>query len=143
MRKGRLGSQGPEISVVGFGAWEAGGDMWGPNDSDQRVIDAMRTAIDGGMTWIDTAEVYGDGHSEELVGKAIAGLRDEVSIFTKVAPRPAGTGFRAEQVRQAIRASLSRLNTDHVDLYQLHWPDNRVPVEETWGAMAEVADQGL
>ena len=143
MEMRKLGSQGPEISVVGFGAWEAGGDMWGPNDSDQRVIDAMRTAIDAGMTWIDTAEVYGDGHSEELVGKAIAGLRDEVSIFTKVAPRPAGTGFRAEQVRKAIRASLSRLNTDHVDLYQLHWPDNRVPVEETWGAMAEVADQGL
>jgi len=142
MEMRKLGSQGPEMSVVGYGAWEAGGDMWGPNESEQQVIDAMRAALDAGMNWIDSAEVYGDGHSEELVGRAIAGRRDDLLIFTKVAPRPAGSGFRPNQIREAIRGSLSRLGTDHVDLYQLHWPDRRIPIEETWQAMAEAADEG-
>jgi aryl-alcohol dehydrogenase-like predicted oxidoreductase len=139
----KLGSQGPDISVIGYGAWEAGGDWWGRNESDQIVIEAMHAAIDIGMTWIDTAEVYGRGYSEELVGKAVAGRRDEVLIFTKVAPKPAGTGFRADEVKQAIQGSLKRLGVDYVDLYQLHWPDTSVPVDETWTAMAEVVDQGL
>jgi aryl-alcohol dehydrogenase-like predicted oxidoreductase len=143
MEMRKLGTQGPEISVVGYGAWEAGGDMWGPNEDEDQVVAAMRAALDAGMSWIDTAEVYGRGHSEELVGKAVGDLRDEVLIFTKVAPRPAGTGFAASQVRTAIQGSLSRLGTDHVDLYQLHWPDTRVPIEETWGAMATLVDEGL
>src|SRR5207248_6189359 len=71
MQTRRLGRAGPEISVVGFGAWEAGGNMWGPNESDQGVVDAIRAGLDAGMTWTDTAEVYGNGRSEELVGKAI------------------------------------------------------------------------
>jgi methylglyoxal reductase len=139
----KLGSGGPEISVVGYGAWEAGGDMWGPNESEGAVVEAIRAAIDAGMTWIDTAEVYGDGRSEQLVAKAVADRRDDVLIFTKVAPRPAGSGFRAEEIKRAIRGSLERLGTDHVDLYQLHWPAMSVPVEETWGAMAELQDAGL
>ena len=139
----RLGNNGPEISVVGFGAWEAGGDMLGPNQDEGQIIAAMNSGIDAGMNWIDTAEVYGSGRSEELVGKAVRSRRDEVLIFTKVGPRPAGTGFRAPQVRQAIERSLSRLGTDRVDLYQLHWPDPKVPVEETWQAMAELQDAGL
>jgi len=143
MDQRKLGSAGPEISVVGYGAWEAGGDMWGPNESDGIVIEAMRTALDSGMNWIDTAEVYGDGRSEQLVAKAVASRRDEVLIFTKVAPRPAGSGFRPEEVKRAIRNSLQRLETEHVDLYQLHWPDLSVDVEETWGAMAELQDEGL
>lgn len=147
MRTRKLGSAGPEISVVGYGAWEAGGDMWGPNRSDDEVVEAMRTAIDAGMTWIDTAEVYGNGRSEELVGAAIAGRRDEVLVFTKVAPKEdggGGTGVRPEQVREAIRGSLRRLGVEHVDLYQVHWPhDHGVPIEETWGAMAQAQDGGL
>lgn len=138
-----LGSKGPQVSVVGFGAWEAGGDIWGPNRSDEQVVAAMRAALDAGMNWIDTAEVYGTGRSERLVGGAVADRRDEVLLFTKVAPRPSGTGFRPEEVKAAIRASLDRLGTDHVDLYQLHWPDRSVPVEDTWGAMAELVDEGL
>jgi hypothetical protein len=138
-----LGRKGPEISAIGCGAWEAGGDMWGANESEDAVVDAMRAAIDAGMTWIDTAEVYGRGRSERLVGRAVAGRREEVLIFTKVAPRAAGSGFRPEQVKAAIQGSLERLGTDHVDLYQLHWPDMSVPVEETWGAMAELQDAGL
>jgi aryl-alcohol dehydrogenase-like predicted oxidoreductase len=138
----KLGRQGPEISVVGYGAWEAGGDMWGGNESDDAVIAAIRSAKDAGMTWIDTAEVYGDGRSEELVGRAVAGNGD-VSIFTKLAPKPSGSGFRPEQVRSGIQGSLKRLGVDHVELYQLHWPDLSVPVEDTWGAMAELRDEGL
>lgn len=143
MQMRKLGKEGPEISVVGYGAWEAGGDWWGPNPSDERVVAAIQAGLDAGMTWVDTAEVYGRGRSEELVGKAITDRRDEVMIFTKVAPREAGSGFRPEEVKGAIRASLERLGVGHVDLYQLHWPTDDVPVEETWGAMAEIQDQGL
>jgi aryl-alcohol dehydrogenase-like predicted oxidoreductase len=139
----KLGRMGPQVSVVGYGAWEAGGDMWGANRSDDVVVEAMRAAMDVGMTWIDTAEVYGRGRSEQLVGRAVEGRGDEVLIFTKVAPKPSGTGFRADQVKEAIRRSLGRLGVEHVDLYQLHWPDLSVPVEETWQAMADLQDEGL
>ena len=142
MKSKQLGSSGPEVSLVGFGAWEAGGMAWGPNPPDEQTIDAMHTAIDSGMNWIDTAEVYGGGRSEELVGQALRG-RDDALVFTKVAPRRAGTGFRPEEIKRAARKSLDRLGRDVIDLYQLHWPDNGVPVEETWGAMAELVDEGL
>jgi aryl-alcohol dehydrogenase-like predicted oxidoreductase len=144
MRTRKLGSAGPEITVVGFGSWEAGGDAWGPNDSEQSVIEAIRAAVDAGYSWIDTAEVYGDGVSERLVGRAIRGLEQEVLIATKVAPEPEGTGFRPEQVRRAAEESMRRLGVDRLALYQLHWPDAMgVPVEETWGAMARLVDDGL
>jgi aryl-alcohol dehydrogenase-like predicted oxidoreductase len=108
------------------------------------VLEAIRTVFETGIDWIDTAEVYGRGRSEELVARAVAGRREEVMIATKVAPRPDGSGFRAAQVRSACEGSLRRLGTDHVDLYQLHWPDERgVPVEETWGEMAALLDEGL
>ena len=94
------------------------------------------------MTWIDTAEVYGDGTSERTVGQAIAGIRDRVMVFTKVAPDDEGSGIRPEQIHRAIDASLQRLGIDHVDLYQVHWPDDDVPLEETWGAMAELVAAG-
>src|SRR5437016_14115339 len=71
MRKQKLGKQGPEISVVGFGAWEAGGDSYGPNPSEAEVIEAIQTALDAGIDWVDTAEIYGNGVSEQLVGKAL------------------------------------------------------------------------
>lgn len=129
--------------MVGFGSWEAGGTEWGPNPSDEKVVEAMRAALDAGITWLDTAEVYGDGRSEELVGRALEGRRDGVVVATKVAPRPDGTGFRREEVRAACQASLKRLGTDHIDLYQLHWRDPDVPVEETWEAMAALVDDGL
>jgi aryl-alcohol dehydrogenase-like predicted oxidoreductase len=143
MRTKPLGSKGPELSVVGFGGWEAGGDVWGPNESDQRVIEAMQAGFDAGINWIDTAEAYGRGRSERLVGQAVAGRRDDLFIATKVAPRPSGTGFRASEVQRACVSSLGRLGTDHIDLYQLHWPDRRVPVEETWGAMVSLIERGL
>jgi aryl-alcohol dehydrogenase-like predicted oxidoreductase len=138
----KLGSSGPDISVIGFGAWEAGGADWGPNDSDASVIEAMRAGFDAGIDWIDTAEVYGDGVSETLVGKAVEG-RDGIMVASKVAPSPEGTGFRPDQVRSACDASLSRLGLERIDLYQLHWPDGSgVPLEETWGAMVELKSAG-
>src|SRR5512144_2223200 len=103
MRTQRLGSQGPEMTVIGFGAWEAGGDAWGPNASEDAVVGAIRSAIDAGIGWIDTAEVYGQGVSETLVGRAIEGRRDEVLVATKVAPQPEGSGFRPEEIRKAVR----------------------------------------
>ena len=142
--RGLGSSETTAVSVVGFGAWEAGGDAWGPNESDERVIEAMRAGLDAGMSWIDTAEVYGNGVSERIVGKAVRGRRDQALVFTKVAPASEGTGFRPDQVRGAIRASLERLGLDHVDLYQLHWPDETgIPVEETWGAMVALREEGL
>jgi len=145
MRTKGLGSRGPEVSVIGFGAWEAGGGTeWGESPPEEQVLEAIRTVFETGIDWIDTAEVYGRGRSEELVGRAIEGRRDEISIFTKVAPQPDGSGFRAAQVRPACEASLRRLGTDHIDLYQLHWPDDRgTRVEETWGAMTDLVDDGL
>lgn len=144
MRTRRLGSAGPQISVIGFGSWEAGGTAWGPNESEGSVIAAIQAGLDAGIDWIDTAEVYGDGVSERIVGKAVQGRRDAVSIATKVAPQPEGTGFRPEQVRAACAKSLERLQTDRIDLYQLHWVDDTgAPIEDTWGAMAGLVDEGL
>jgi aryl-alcohol dehydrogenase-like predicted oxidoreductase len=108
------------------------------------VLNAIRSVFDCGIDWIDTAEVYGRGRSEELVGKAVAGRRDEVRLASKVAPAPDGSGLRPEQVRAACEGSLRRLGTEHLDLYQLHWPDETgVPVEETWAAMTALMDDGL
>ncbi|MGH2695094.1 MAG: aldo/keto reductase, partial [Actinomycetota bacterium] len=142
MKTGRLGARGPEISVIGYGAWEAGGMAWGPNPPDDQVVRAMRVALDNGVTWIDTAEVYGGGKSEELVRAAVEG-RDDVLVFTKLAPKGTGSGFDAAGVRAGCEASLKRLGRDAIDLYQLHWPDHKVPVEETWEAMARLVDDGL
>jgi aryl-alcohol dehydrogenase-like predicted oxidoreductase len=142
MKTKRLGGSGPELSVIGYGAWEAGGDAWGPNDSDDAVIGAMRAAVDAGINWIDSAEVYGSGVSERLVGRALAGNHD-VMIATKVAPQPEGSGFRPEQIHSACDGSLQRLGRDHIDLYQLHWPDETgVPIADSWGAMAALQDAG-
>jgi aryl-alcohol dehydrogenase-like predicted oxidoreductase len=144
MRRRRLGRHGPDVSVIGYGAWEAGGTAWGANESEEVVIDAIRAGLDAGIDWIDTAEVYGDGVSEVLVGRAIAGRRDEVTLATKVGPAPEGSGFTPAQLRNACEKSLGRLGTDRIDLYQLHWPDETgVPLEETWGAMGDLQDAGL
>jgi aryl-alcohol dehydrogenase-like predicted oxidoreductase len=140
----RLGARGPDLSVVGFGAWEMGGDAYGPNPPEDEVLIAVGAGLDAGINWIDTAEVYGSGRSEELVGRAVAGRQDEILIATKVGPRPEGTGHRPEEVLRACRRSLARLGTDRIDLYQLHWPDsNGVPLVDTWGAMAALVDEGL
>ena len=140
MEMRKLGQMGPEISVVGYGAWEAGGEVWGEVPVEQ-IMNAMEAALDSGMNWFDTAEVYGEGQSERMVGRFLNGRRDKILIFTKVAPD--GTGVRPDQIRKAILQSLKRLRTDYVDLYQIHWPAHDVPVEDYWGAMAGLQDEGL
>jgi aryl-alcohol dehydrogenase-like predicted oxidoreductase len=142
MQKHRLGSAGPEISVIGYGSWEAGGSGWGPNPADEQVIAAMHAGFGAGITWVDTAEIYGRGKSEELVGRALHDHPD-VLVFTKVAPAPAGTGFTSDSVRKAAENSLARLGRDHIDLFQLHWQDGDVPLEETWSAMATLQQEGI
>jgi methylglyoxal reductase len=142
MKSKRLGSDGPEISVIGYGAWEAGGMAWGPNPPEEQVIEAIETAISTGVDWIDTAEVYGGGKSESVVSQVLEDHPD-VRVFTKVAPKPAGTGFAAPEVRAAAEQSLERLGRDKIDLFQLHWPSDDVEIEETWEAMAELVSGGL
>jgi aryl-alcohol dehydrogenase-like predicted oxidoreductase len=145
MRMRALGANGPDVSVIGFGAWQAGGRGWGPNPPEAEVIAAIHAAIDAGINWIDTAEIYGSGQSELVVGRALADTRhrERMLIASKVAPKGSGTGFRAKQVRKACEQSLVRLGTDVIDLYQLHWTDRSVSIEETWGAMASLVDDGL
>jgi aryl-alcohol dehydrogenase-like predicted oxidoreductase len=145
LRTAKLGSHGPDLSVIGFGAWEAGmAPDWGPPPPEDQVVRAIGTVLETGISWIDTAEVYGDGTSETLVARALGSRRDDVLIASKVAPQPDGSGFRPEQVHEACRNSLKRLSTDRIDIYQLHWPDAAgVPIEETWGAVASLVDDGL
>lgn len=139
MRTQRLGTRGPEISVVGFGAWEAGGGVWGDRPVEQ-TLEAIRTAADSGMTWVDTAEIYGRGRSEELIAQALEG-HEEIMVFTKLAP--SGSGFDRNGVRRGVEGSLRRLKREMIDLYQLHWPDRSVPIEETWEAMAGLVEDGF
>lgn len=141
MRFRRLGNAGPEISVVGYGAWEAGGDMWGADVGDEAVVATMQAALDAGINWIDTAEAYGGGRSEQLVAEATR-ERSDALVFTKVAPFESGT--RPSEIRRAAEGSLRRLRRDHLDLYQLHWPDEeRVPVEQSWAEMCKLRDEGI
>lgn len=121
---------------VALGTWAIGGWQWGGIDDDN-AIKTIHKAIDSGINLIDTAPVYGFGHSEEIVGKAIQGKRDKVVIATKVAlnwtddHKKFFRDARPERIRQEIEDSLRRLKTDYIDLYQIHWPDNQTPIEET------------
>jgi aryl-alcohol dehydrogenase-like predicted oxidoreductase len=149
MKKRMLGKDGPELSVIGLGAWAMGGSWefgWGPVD-DKESVKTIHRALDFGINWIDTAAVYGLGHSEEVVGEALRGIRDEVFIATKCGMvwDEKGTvtkSLRPESIRREVEASLRRLKTDHIDLYQFHWPDPETPVEDSWRTMAELVKEG-
>jgi aryl-alcohol dehydrogenase-like predicted oxidoreductase len=136
-----------QISRVAIGTWAIGGWMWGGTD-EAESISTIRTALDHGINLIDTAPAYGFGRSEEIVGKAIAeaGLRSKVLIATKTGlDWNEGKVFRnASRARivQEVDKSLRRLRTDHIDIYQVHWPDPRVPIEETADAMFALFRQG-
>jgi aryl-alcohol dehydrogenase-like predicted oxidoreductase len=141
--------QGTEINAsrVGLGTWAIGGWMWGGTD-EQQSINTIHAALDRGITLIDTAPVYGFGCSEEIVGKAIAqhGGRDRIVLATKVAMDwKDGNVFRnatPDRIFQEIDDSLQRLQTDYIDIYQVHWPDPTVPIEQAAEAMHKLYQQG-
>lgn len=154
METRRLGTGGPELSVLGFGSWAVGGPYrfgWGPTDDDESIA-AIHRALDQGVTWIDTAAIYGLGHSEEVVGRALSsyGGSDGVLVFTKCGGfyRPElGKVFydlRPESIAAECAASLSRLGLETIDLYQIHWPDNSTgtEIEDSWAALLELVDEG-
>jgi aryl-alcohol dehydrogenase-like predicted oxidoreductase len=157
MRTTTLGADGPQVGVIGLGCMGMthAYDLDTPRD-DQQSIAVIHQALELGMTLVDTADVYGPHTNEELVGRALADRRERAVLATKVGlvwddPNAAATGAsspgvgrngRPEYVRASIDDSLRRLQTDHVDLYQLHRVDPEVPVEETWGAMAETVAAG-
>src|SRR5665213_3179821 len=132
-----LGRYGPEGSALGFGGWAMGGIGWGEVD-DQETMAAVRRALDLGSTFVDTAEIYGDGHSEETIGRALNGRRDQAFLATKVS----GFDLSRKHIMEAADHSLRRLQTDYIDLYQLHWPDPKTPVEESMQAMVDLVNAG-
>ena len=150
MQTRRLGRTELDISVIGFGAWAIGGGDyafgWGSQD-DQDSIKSIHKALDMGINWIDTAPVYGLGRSEEVVGRAIKGIRDEVIIATKCGPvwdadRNITGCLKAGSVRREAEDSLRRLNTDVIDLYQIHWPDPAEDIVEAWSEMVKLVREG-
>ena len=140
-----------DITRVGFGAWALGGGgfewSWGAQE-DEDSIAAIHRALELGVNWIDTAAQYGFGHSEEVVGRAIAGLAERPYIFTK-GGQPEGPGgatlhdLTRDGLRRELEASLARLGLDAVDLYQIHWPIPDEQIEEGWTALAEFRGEGL
>ena len=136
-----LGRKGPKVSEVGIGMWQAGGKSWGQDVADLDCQQAMERAIDLGVNLVDTAEAYGEGHSEEVVGHAIrAAGRDRVFIATKVS----GDHLRPRDVERACRRSLRRLGVREIDLYQVHWPNpwELSPIPETMKALERLQRQG-
>ncbi|HEY1951456.1 MAG TPA: aldo/keto reductase [Gemmatimonadaceae bacterium] len=150
----QLGTTGMDITPVGFGAWAIGGGgwafAWGPQD-DNESIAAMNHALERGINWIDTAAVYGLGHSEEVVGRMLAGrggASDRPFIFTKCGmiwgdDRSKEPIRSLAQIRRECEASLKRLRVERIDLYQIHWPDaTGIPVEESWRVMEQLVEDG-
>ncbi len=139
-----IGTTGIKISTVAHGTWAAGGRNWGEVE-DRASIDAMKASIDAGVTLIDTAPVYGGGHAEELVGKAIEGRRDRVAVSTKcglLIDQGNRRSLRPDDMRRECEDSLRRMNTDHIDIYFCHWPDKETPIEETIGGLATLLESG-
>jgi len=143
MKLRSLGTSGVQISPIIMGTWQAGKEMWVGID-DSETTKALRAAFEAGITTIDTAEYYGHGHSERVIGKALADVRDQVVYATKVFPNH----LKYDQVIEACHRSLKNLKTDYIDLYQIHWPAGSwgtefVPVEETMRAMNDLKERGL
>ncbi|MCP4642996.1 MAG: aldo/keto reductase [bacterium] len=161
MRYRQLGRSDLQVPVVSFGAWAIGGWMWGGTDDDA-AVDAIRKAIDCGITCVDTAAMYGQGHSERVVGKAIAGRRDGVVVATKCGlrwnleegqfyfdsqdnegnPIRVYRNLKADSIKYECEQSLKRLGVDTIDLYQCHWPESTTPLEETMGALLDLQKEG-
>jgi aryl-alcohol dehydrogenase-like predicted oxidoreductase len=146
-----LGSTGLAITRIGLGAWAIGGGGWefgwGPQD-DRQSIAAIHRALEKGINWIDTAAAYGFGHSEEVVGRALAGVAERPLVFTKASLLEGPEGkvlhsLKRDSIRREAEASLARLRLDAIDLYQIHWPIPDRDIEEGWSALKELKDEGL
>jgi aryl-alcohol dehydrogenase-like predicted oxidoreductase len=146
----RLGNSDLDITPIGIGAWAMGGPgyafTWGAQDDDASIA-AIRYALDKGINWIDTAAVYGLGHSEEVVAKALEGVTNRPYVFTKCErvwdeAGKIGGVLKRDSIRKECEASLRRLKVDVIDLYQVHWPQPNEDVEEGWTAVAELQREG-
>jgi aryl-alcohol dehydrogenase-like predicted oxidoreductase len=140
MRERKLGNSGLTASEIGLGCMSMSG-TYGPSD-DAESVAVIHHALEIGVTFLDTADMYGRGHNEEVVGKAIAGRREEVVLASKFGNTPEGVKGSPEYVQQACEASLKRLGVDVIDLYYQHRVDPNTPIEETVGAMARLVEQG-
>ncbi len=150
MKKRKLGNTDLELTTVGFGTWATGGTgwafSWGPQD-DEYSVKAIQKAMEMGINWIDTAAVYGLGHAEEVVAKAIEGKRDKIILATKCSltwdenKRIAGV-LKKQSIRNECEQSLKRLNTDYIDLYQIHWPNPQKDIEEGWTELVKLKEEG-
>ncbi|AIY86625.1 MULTISPECIES: aldo/keto reductase [unclassified Thermotoga] len=135
-----LGRTGEKIPALGLGTWGIGGFETPDYSRDEEMVELLKTAIKMGYTHIDTAEYYGGGHTEELIGRAIKDFRrEDLFIVSKVWP----THLRRDDLLRSLENTLKRLDTDYVDLYLIHWPNPEIPLEETLSAMAEGVRQGL
>jgi aryl-alcohol dehydrogenase-like predicted oxidoreductase len=145
-----LGNSDMQLTAIGLGAWAIGGGDWqygwGPQD-DNDSIAAIHRALDLGINWIDTAAVYGLGHSEEVVGRAVKSSQHKPYIFTKCsmrwhADRTIYNSLKAASLAEEVEASLRRLQVETIDLYQIHWPNPDSEIEEGWEALARLREQG-
>lgn len=146
----RLGNSDLFITPIGFGAWAIGGSgwefAWGAQD-DRDSIAAIHEALDAGINWIDTAAVYGLGHSEEVVARALQGMNNRPYVFTKCSMvwdehRQIGHSLKADSIRRECEASLRRLRVETIDLYQIHWPDPDEDIEQGWATLAALQQEG-
>ena len=138
MKYHNLGKTDIAVSFVAMGCWAIAGDrVWGPQDEAESIA-TVHAALDAGVNFFDAAEGYGDGHSELVLGRALANLRHEAVIATKVSR----SHLSADQVREACERSLRRLQTDYIDLYQIHWPGHTIPLAETIEALETLREQG-
>lgn len=138
MQYRRLAKTDMDVSVLSFGCWAiVGGFNWGPQDENDSIA-ALRAARESGINFFDSAEGYGNGASEQLIAKALGDVRDEIFIATKVSP----DHFAPDDLRAACERSLRNLQTDRIDLYQLHWPNHEIPAAETLGVLDELKNAG-
>ena len=145
-----LGNSDLNLTPIGFGAWAIGGGnwefAWGPQD-DNDSVNAIHRALDLGVNWVDTAAIYGLGHSEEVVAKALKGTSHKPYVFTKCSmrwddDRKIYRSLKANSLEEELNASLRRLNVETIDLYQIHWPNPEEEIEEGWSALAKFKEQG-
>jgi aryl-alcohol dehydrogenase-like predicted oxidoreductase len=150
MQTHEFGNTDMETTPIGFGSWAIGGPGWvagwGPQD-DEESVGAIKRALELGVNWIDTAAVYGLGHSEEVVARALKGVSERPYVFTKCSMiwddnGEVGHSLKSGSVKRECEDSLKRLQTDVIDLYQIHWPNPDEEIEEGWSAMAELKAEG-